>query len=202
MKAYVHKTKNLNYTPEDYERLCSKVEKMHFDKVDSVCESEFKEVRHIGKSEIFKLIESANYGDWVFTAGILDLCPSITQLCLILKAANECGINFCFSNYDISILNTNIQSDQLNLIELISRCTNDLISKRSKIALKKCEENGVKLGRPKGVVTDDMNRKLYRRKKELIEKLNSDMTISKIASHFDVSEQALRKHVKNMEGLA
>jgi DNA invertase Pin-like site-specific DNA recombinase len=202
MKAYVHKTRNLNYTPEDYERLCSKVESMHFSKVYSVCESEFKEVRNVGKSEIFKIIESASYGDWIFIAGILDLCPSITQLCLILRASNEFGINICFSNYDISILNTNIQSDQINLIELVARCNNDLISKRSKVSLKNCQSKGVKIGRPKGVVTDEMNTKLYKRKNELINKLNSDMTIKDIASYFEVTEQALRKHVKNMEGLA
>lgn len=202
MKAYVHKTKNLNYTPEDYERLCSKVESMHFSKVYTVFESEFKEVRNVSKSEIFKIIESAHYGDWIFVTGILDLCPSITQLCMILRASNEFGINICFSNYDISILNTNIQSDQLNLIELISKCNNDLISKRSKISLKNCQSRGVKIGRPKGVITDDMYNKLYKRKKELIQKLNSDMTLTEIATHFDVSEQSLRKHIKNMEGLA
>lgn len=82
------------------------------------------------------------------------------------------------------------------MFSLVSELERDLISKRTKEALKAKKEQGVKIGRPKGLGRS----KLDKHKDQIIELLNKDVSIRAISKILEETYQTVYSYIKKRKG--
>lgn len=105
---------------------------------------------HWRKRKIGEIIEELQKGDNILLNEFSRLGRSMLECMEIISIATEKGINIYTVKGNWQLDDT-IQSKVMAMVfSMVSEIERDLISKRTKEALKTKKANGVKLGRPKG----------------------------------------------------
>lgn len=103
------------------------------------------------KRKIAEILDTAEKGDNIIVSELSRLGRSMLECMEILSIATQKGINIYAVKGDWQ-LNNSIQSKIIAMaFSMASEIERDLISKRTREALMVKKQNGMKLGRPKGV---------------------------------------------------
>jgi DNA invertase Pin-like site-specific DNA recombinase len=133
--------------------------------------------------EIKKIIEELDEGDRLIVPELSRLGRSMLEIMEILAVAKDKGIHI----YDIKgnwELNGSIQSKVMAMVfSIAAEIERDLISSRTKEALKARKAAGVKLGRPKGPGKS----KLDKNKEEIIALLKTGSTKTYLSKKYETS---------------
>ena len=133
--------------------------------------------------EIKKIIEELDEGDRLIVPELSRLGRSMLEIMEILAVAKDKGIHI----YDIKgnwELNGSIQSKVMAMVfSIAAEIERDLISSRTKEALRARKAAGVKLGRPKGKGKS----KLDQYKEEIIALLRTGSTKTYLAKKYETS---------------
>lgn len=139
--------------------------------------------------EIARAVESLNSGDWLITPELSRLGRSTLDILEILAELKKKEVRV-HAIKGAWTLNGTIESKVfLHLMSLFSEIERDLISARTKEALKARKAQGVKLGRPKGPGKSRLDQ--YRPEIEAL--LKNGSTKAYIARRYKVSEPTLFK---------
>jgi DNA invertase Pin-like site-specific DNA recombinase len=144
--------------------------------------------------KIGEVLESLQGGDTIIVSELSRLGRSTLQILEIMKVAKEKGIDVHAVKGRWS-LNGSIESKiLLNVFAMVSEIERDLISQRTKEALKARKAAGVKLGRPKGPGKS----KLDPYREEIMALLKNGSTQSYVAKRYGTTppnlNNWLRKH--------
>ena len=144
------------------------------------------------KRKIGEIIETLSEGDIIIVSELSRLGRSMLECMEILSISTDKGIKIYSVKGNWNLDNT-IQSKIIAMaFSMAAEIERDLISQRTKEALRARKEAGVKLGRPKG----SWSSKLNKHKKEIIKLLENGSTKRFIAKKFKTSEQNLYKWIK------
>lgn len=147
-----------------------------------------------GLGEAFSTLEE---GDTVIVSELSRLGRSTLQILEIMKHAKEKGIAVHAVKGGWSLNGSMESKIVLHMLAMISEIEKDLISARTKEALRARKEAGVKLGRPKGPGKS----KLDQYKDEIIALMNNGSTKTFIANKYGTSLPNLYNWLK-MNGKA
>lgn len=135
------------------------------------------------KRELGEAFSTLEEGDTVIVSELSRLGRSTLQILEIMKQAKEKGIAVHAVKGGWT-LNESMESKMvLTMLAMISEIEKDLISARTKEALRARKEAGVKLGRPKGPGKS----KLDQYKDEIIALLNNGSTKTFVAKKYETS---------------
>jgi DNA invertase Pin-like site-specific DNA recombinase len=144
------------------------------------------------KRELGKVIDSLNAGSWLITSEFSRLARSTLQILEILAELKKKNVNVYIVKNDQHV-NDSIQSKVfLHMMALFAEIERDLISARTKEALKARKASGVKLGRPKGHGKSKLDQ--YRPEIEAL--LKNGSTQRFIAKRYGCSEANLNNWLK------
>jgi DNA invertase Pin-like site-specific DNA recombinase len=144
------------------------------------------------KRKIGEIIETLSRGDIIIVSELSRLGRSMLECMEILSISIDKGIMIYSVKGNWNLDNT-IQSKIIAMaFSMAAEIERELISQRTKEALRARKEAGVKLGRPKG----SWSSKLDKHKKEIMKLLESGSTKRYIANKFKTSEQNLYKWIK------
>jgi DNA invertase Pin-like site-specific DNA recombinase len=144
------------------------------------------------KRELGKLIDSLNAGSWLITPEFSRLARSTLQILEILAKLKEKNVNVYVLKGGQHV-NDSIESKVfLTLMALFAEIEKDLISARTKEALKARKAAGVKLGRPKGPGKSKLDQ--FRPEVEAL--LKNGSTQRYIAKRYGCSEATLYNWLK------
>jgi DNA invertase Pin-like site-specific DNA recombinase len=102
------------------------------------------------KRELAKAVDSLSAGDWLIVPELSRLGRSTLDILEVLKVLREKGVNV-YAIKGAWTLNGTIEAKVfVTMMALFAEIERDLISARTKEALKARKASGVKLGRPKG----------------------------------------------------
>lgn len=139
------------------------------------------------KRKIFEIVNQLNEGDNIIVSELSRLGRSMLEVMEILSVATDKKINIYAVKGNWSLDGT-IQSKIVAMaFSMASEIERDLISSRTKEALRQKKLSGVKLGRPFGTGTS----KLDKFKLEIDALLSNGATKRFIAKRYEVSEQNL-----------
>ena len=146
------------------------------------------------KRKIAEIIDSLGEGDSIIVSELSRIGRSMLEIMQVLSVALEKKINLYAvkGNWE---LNDSIQSKVVAMaFSMVAEIERDLISKRTKEALRAKKAAGMKLGRPKGTGKS----KLDKYKEEIQALLNNGSTQKFIANRYNTTESNLhhwmRKH--------
>lgn len=144
------------------------------------------------KRELGKLFDKCNKGDKIITFESSRLGRDFRQTIEFFAACDRKGVQvICGDMADNSnSLETNLQ---MFISSASSERERENISRRTKEALKKKKEEGVILGRRKGVMTLDKDEKNYTDIKKLVD---DGVKLLMIAKKYNVSPMTLSKFIK------
>jgi DNA invertase Pin-like site-specific DNA recombinase len=146
------------------------------------------------KRKIAEVITSLNKDDNLIISELSRLGRSMLEVMEILSICNQKGVNIYAKKGDWRLNNT-IQSKIVAMAyALASEIERDLISQRTKEALRVKKENGVKLGRPKGRGKSRLDP--YRVEIEAL--MANGATNRFIAKRYSVSEANLYRWLKSI----
>ncbi len=149
------------------------------------------------KRKIAEILETTQKGDNIIVSELSRLGRSMLECMEILSIATQRGINVYAVKGDWQ-LNNSIQSKIVAMaFSMASEIERDLISKRTKEALLVKKQNGMKLGRPKGVGKSKLD--IYRVEIEAL--LKNGSTQKFIAKRYQTTEANLH-HFLKQRGLA
>lgn len=136
-------------------------------------EEKISGVKDWRKRELGRLVESLNAGSWLITPEFSRLARSTLQILEVLAELKKKDVNVYVLKGGQHV-NGSIESKVfLTMMALFSEIERDLISARTKEALKARKAAGVKLGRPKGPGKSKLDR--YRPEIEALLKNGSTM---------------------------
>lgn len=139
------------------------------------------------KRQVAEVISILNKGDNLIISELSRLGRSMLEVMEILSVCNQKGVNIYAVKGNWQ-LNNSIQSKIVAMAyALASEIERDLISQRTKEALRVKKENGVKLGRPKGKGKS----KLDPHRPEIEALLASGSTKRFVAKRYGISEACL-----------
>ena len=149
------------------------------------------------KRKIAQILETAQKGDNIIVSELSRLGRSMLECMEILSIATQKGINIYAVKGDWQLTNS-IQSKIIAMaFSMASEIERDLISKRTREALLVKKQNGMKLGRPKGVGKSKLD--AYRVEIEAL--LKNGSTQKFIAKRYGTTEANLH-HFLKQRGLA
>jgi DNA invertase Pin-like site-specific DNA recombinase len=149
------------------------------------------------KRKIAEILDTAQKGDNIIVSELSRLGRSMLECMEILSIATQKGINIYAVKGDWQLTNT-IQSKIIAMaFSMASEIERDLISKRTKEALQMKKQNGMKLGRPKGIGKSKLD--IYRVEIEAL--LKNGSTQKFIAKRYSTTEANLHHWLKQ-RGLA
>jgi DNA invertase Pin-like site-specific DNA recombinase len=149
------------------------------------------------KRKIADILEAAQKGDNIIVSELSRLGRSMLECMEILSIATQKGINVYAVKGDWQLTNS-IQSKIIAMaFSMASEIERDLISKRTREALQVKKQNGMKLGRPKGVGKSKLD--AYRVEIEAL--LKNGSTQKFIAKRYGTTEANLH-HFLKQRGLA
>ena len=144
------------------------------------------------KREIAQVVESIEDGDWLIVPELSRLGRSTLDILDILAELRKKGVNV-YAVKGAWTLNGTIESKVfLTMMALFSEIERDLISARTKEALKARQAAGVKLGRPKGPGKSKLDP--YRPEIEALLKNGSRLKF--IAARYNVTVPTLLNWIK------
>jgi DNA invertase Pin-like site-specific DNA recombinase len=149
------------------------------------------------KRKIAQILGTAQKGDNIIVSELSRLGRSMLECMEILSIATQKGINVYAVKGDWQLTNS-IQSKIIAIaFSMASEIERDLISKRTREALQVKKQNGMKLGRPKGVGKSKLD--AYRVEIEAL--LKNGSTQKFIAKRYGTTEANLH-HFLKQRGLA
>src|ERR671916_1188603 len=149
------------------------------------------------KRKIADILEIAQKGDNIIVSELSRLGRSMLECMEILSIAIQKGVNLYGVKGDWQLTNS-IQSKIIAMaFSMASEIERDLISKRTREALQVKKQNGMKLGRPKGVGKSKLD--AYRVEIEAL--LKNGSTQKFIAKRYGTTEANLH-HFLKQRGLA
>jgi DNA invertase Pin-like site-specific DNA recombinase len=149
------------------------------------------------KRKIAQILETAQKGDNIIVSELSRLGRSMLECMEILSIAMQKGINVYAVKGDWQLTNS-IQSKIIAMaFSMASEIERDLISKRTREALQVKKQNGMKLGRPRGVGKSKLDP--YRVEIEAL--LKNGSTQKFIAKRYGTTEANLH-HFLKQRGLA
>jgi DNA invertase Pin-like site-specific DNA recombinase len=149
------------------------------------------------KRKIAEILDSAEKGDNIIVSELSRLGRSMLECMEILSIATQKGINVYAVKGDWQLTNS-IQSKIIAMaFSMASEIERDLISKRTREALLVKKQNGMKLGRPRGVGKSKLD--IYRVEIEALIKNGSTQKF--IAKRYHTTEANLHYWLKQ-RGLA
>jgi len=144
------------------------------------------------KRKIFSIINNAQNGDVVIVSELSRLGRSMLEIMEILSIASEKKLTIYAIKGDWQ-LDTSIQSKIMAMVfAMASEIERELISARTKEALRVKKEQGIPLGRPKGPGKS----KLDKYKPEIEALLNNGSTQKFIANRYNTTEANLHNWMK------
>jgi DNA invertase Pin-like site-specific DNA recombinase len=144
------------------------------------------------KRKIAEILDSAQKGDNIIVSELSRLGRSMLECMEILSIAAQKGINVYAVKGDWQ-LNNSIQSKIIAMaFSMASEIERDLISKRTREALLVKKQNGMRLGRPKGVGKSKLD--IYRVEIEALIKNGSTQKF--IAKRYHTTEANLHHWLK------
>ncbi|HTS44534.1 MAG TPA: recombinase family protein [Puia sp.] len=144
------------------------------------------------KRKIAEILETAQKGDNIIVSELSRLGRSMLECMEILSIATQKGINIYAVKGDWQLTNS-IQSKIIAMaFSMASEIERDLISKRTREALLVKKQNGIKLGRPKGIGKSKLDKYTV----EIQALLNNGSTQAYIARHYETNEGNLAHWMK------
>jgi DNA invertase Pin-like site-specific DNA recombinase len=144
------------------------------------------------KRELAKVVESLAAGDWLIVSELSRLGRSTLDILEVLKVLREKGVNV-YAIKGAWTLNGTIEAKVfVTMMALFAEIERDLISARTKEALKARKASGVRLGRPKGPGKSKLDQ--YRPEIEAL--LKNGSTQRYIAKRYKCSEANLTNWLK------
>ena len=144
------------------------------------------------KRKIAQILDTAQKGDNIIVSELSRLGRSMLECMEILSIATQKGINVYAVKGDWQLTNS-IQSKIIAMaFSMASEIERDLISKRTREALQVKKQNGMKLGRPKGVGKSKLD--AYRLEIEAL--LKNGSTQKFIAKRYGTTEANLHHFLK------
>jgi len=141
------------------------------------------------KRELGRVVASLGKGDWLITPEFSRLARSTLQILEILAELKKKGVHVYVLKGDQHV-NDSIESKVfLTMMALFSEIERDLVSARTKEALKARKAAGVKLGRPKGSGKSKLDQ--YRPEIEALLKTGSSLVY--IAKRYQVARSTLHE---------
>ena len=144
------------------------------------------------KRKLFNVIQGLGEGDNLIVSELSRLGRSMLECMEILSICSEKGVNIYAIKGNWQLDNS-IQSKIIAMaFAIASEIERDLISQRTKEALRVKKEQGIKLGRPKGSYSSKIDK--YREEIEAL--LKNGSTQKFIANRYDITEANLSKWMK------
>lgn len=165
--------------------------------IDGWIEETISGTKDYSKRKLGILLKKIQKGDLIICAELSRLGRSLFMIMEILQLCmkKECKVWTIKDNYR---LGDDIQSKVLAFaFGLSAEIERNLISQRTKEALKARKAAGVVLGRPKGKKTDPKKHKLYKHTKLIITALGNGISKRKLAKMLKTDRNTLAKFIKN-----
>ena len=144
------------------------------------------------KRKIADILDTAQKGDNIIVSELSRLGRSMLECMEILSIATQKGINIYAVKGDWQ-LNNSLQSKIVAMaFSMASEIERDLISKRTREALQVKKQNGMKLGRPKGIGKSKLD--IYRMEIEAL--LKNGSTQKFVAKRYQTTEANLHHWLK------
>jgi len=147
------------------------------------------------KREIAQVVESLQDGDWLIVPELSRLGRSTLDILDILAELRKKGVNVYAVKGDWTLNGTIESKVFLTMMALFSEIERDLISARTKEALKARQAAGVKLGRPKGPGKS----KLDPYRPEIMALLKNGSRLKFIAARYNVTVPTLLNWIKKQQ---
>ena len=163
-------------------------------KVDEFIEDVISGSRNWKERRLGQIIKYAGESDIVIFSEVSRIGRSTLQCLQFLEAASEKGITIHIAKQQIifdNSLNSKIIATTLALASEIER---EFISMRTKEALRKRKEEGVILGRPKGVTS--INKKLSERHKDIQKLVENGVSYAAIGRLIGADRKTVSRYVK------
>lgn len=165
--------------------------------IDGWIEETISGTKDYSKRKLGILLKKIQKGDLIICAELSRLGRSLFMIMEILQLCmkKECKVWTIKDNYR---LGDDIQSKVLAFaFGLSAEIERNLISQRTKEALKARRATGVVLGRPKGKKTDPKKHKLYKHTKLIITSLGNGISKRKLAKLLKTDRNTLSKFIKD-----
>ena len=165
--------------------------------IDGWIEETISGTKDYSKRKLGILLKKIQKGDLIICAELSRLGRSLFMIMEILQLCmkKDCKVWTIKDNYR---LGDDIQSKVLAFaFGLSAEIERNLISQRTKEALKARKAAGVVLGRPKGKKTDPKKHKLYKHTKLIITALGNGISKRKLAKMLKTDRNTLSKFIKN-----
>jgi DNA invertase Pin-like site-specific DNA recombinase len=144
------------------------------------------------KRKIAEILETSQKDDNIIVSELSRLGRSMLECMEILSIATQKGINVYAVKGDWQLTNS-IQSKIVAMaFSMASEIERDLISKRTREALQVKKQNGIKLGRPKGIGKSKLD--IYRMEIEAL--LKNGSTQKFVAKRYQTTEANLHHWLK------
>lgn len=166
-------------------------------KINGWIEETISGTKGYDKRELGKLLKHIKEGDLIVCSELSRLGRSLFMIMEILNICmrKECRVWTIKDNYR---LGDDIQSKVLAFAFGISaEIERNLISQRTKEALKRRRAEGVILGRPKGRRTSPEKHVLYKKRRLVADLLDEKLPLRRIAAVCKVDRNTLAKYVKS-----
>lgn len=165
--------------------------------VDGWIEETVSGTQNYSKREIGRLLKKVRRGDLIICA---ELSRLGRNLFMILEILNVCLGKGCrvWTVKDGYRLGEDIQSKVLAFaFGLSAEIERDLISRRTREALRRKQAEGMVLGRPKGKKTDERKYKCYPMKATIVELVAAGVSRQQIARICKVDRDTVGRYIKN-----
>lgn len=166
-------------------------------KVDGWIEETISGTKNYDKRKLGELLNHVQKGDLIICAELSRLGRNLFMIMEILSICmkKDCKVWTIKDNYR---LGDDIQSKVLAFaFGLSAEIERNLISQRTKEALKLRVADGVILGRPKGRRTDPKKHKLYGKEDFIKQSLQNGISQRKLAKMLNVDRNTLARFIKN-----
>ena len=147
------------------------------------------------KRKLGEVLQSLNFGDAIIVSELSRLGRSTLQILEIIKLAKEKGVSVHAVKGGWSLNGTMESKIVLTMLAMVSEIERDLISERTKEALRARKAEGVILGRPKGPGKS----KLDKNREEIIALLKNGSTQRHVAKLYGTTPANLHNWLRKNE---
>lgn len=164
-------------------------------RIDSFFEIEISSKKSLESRRIEELKNTLKKNDTLIVIELSRLGRNLIEILTLVKELKSKGVKLIFIRQpELNTTSNNAINDLiLSIYGYMAQTERELISQRTKEALKVKKDNGIKLGRTKG---DFKGSVLDESKEIIIERLKNNVSISKIAIELNTSKQNLSKYIE------
>lgn len=149
--------------------------------------------KHWKKRQLGELINQFNEGDIFITSEVSRIGRSMLQILEFITECSKKKVSIYCTKGGFKIDDSIESQASIFALSLSSQIERNLISERTKAALKTRKENGIILGRPKGKL------KLDKYTNEIKELIDTGVKYKAIAEKYNVSQNTMSKFIKDKQ---